>query len=67
MTPKNPRGTLNLEIFRMLQFNAFIIYSSYTTKIYMKNMGGSSRNSIVEKFAFWGSKGPPLGCRFPDS
>ena len=62
MAPKNPRGgTLTLEFFRMLKFDDFISYSSNTTKIYMKNMGGSARNTIVEKLAILGSKGPPLG------
>ena len=66
MTPKNQRGTLTLEIFRMLNFDDFISNSSYTTKIYMKNMGGSARNSKVAKLAFLGSQGPPLGCQFFD-
>ena len=64
MTPKNQRGTLTLAIFRMLNFDDFISYSSYT-KIYMKNMGGSARNSIDEKLPILGSKGPhPLGVSF---
>ena len=63
---KTKGGTLTLEIFRVLNFDDFISYSSYTIKIYMKNMGGSARNSIVEKLAFLGSKGPPLGCHFFD-
>ena len=46
MTPKNQ---ITLEIFRMLKCNDFLMYSSYTTKMYMKNMGGSARNSVVEK------------------
>ena len=40
----------------MLNVDDFIIYSSYTNKIYMKNMGGSGRNSIVEKLAFLGPR-----------
>ena len=52
---------LSLEFFRMLTFDDFIMYSSYPTKIYMKNMGGSARNSIVEKLAFLGS---PWGVIF---
>ena len=39
MTPKNQRGTLTLENFRMLNFDEFISNSSYTTKIYMKTSG----------------------------
>ena len=66
MTPKKQRGTHTLEIFRMLIFDDFIIYSSYTTKIYIKNIGGSARISIVEKLAFWRSNGPPLGGHFFD-
>ena len=64
MTPKNQRGTLTLENFRMLNFDDFMSYSSYTTKIYMKNMDGSARNSIVEKLAFLGSKGTHWGVIF---
>ena len=64
MAPKNPRGTLTLEFFRMLKFDDFIKYSSWTTKIYMKNMGSSARNTIVEKLAILGSKGPPWGVNF---
>ena len=63
MTRKNQKMTLTLEIFRMLNFDDFISNSSYTTKTYMKNMGGSARNSIVEKFAFFGSV-PPWGVNF---
>ena len=33
MTPKNQ---ITLQIFRMLKFDDFIMYSSYTTKMYMK-------------------------------
>ena len=40
------------------------MYSSCTTKIYMENMCGSARNSVVEKLTFLGSKGPPLGVIF---
>ena len=36
------------------------MYSSYNIKLYTKSMGGSAGNSIVEKLAFLGSKGPPL-------
>ena len=61
MAPKNPRGTLTLEFFRMLKFDDFITYSSYTTKIYITSMASSARNSIVEKLAFLGSKGPLWG------
>ena len=64
MTPKNQSGDPYLYIFRMLIFNDFIMYSSCTTKIYMKNMGGSARNSIVEKLAFLESKGPRWGVIF---
>ena len=65
MSPKNQRGTLTLENFRMLNFD-FISNSSYTNNIYMKNMRGSARNTIVEKLALLGSKGPPLGGHFFD-
>ena len=64
MAPKNPRGTLTLEFYRMLKFDDFIMYSSYTTKIYMTRIATSARNSIVEKLSFLGSKGPPLGVIF---
>ena len=58
-TPKYQRGTHTIESFRMLNFDDFMSYSSYTTKIYMKNLGGSAQNSIVEKLAFLESKCPP--------
>ena len=61
MTPKNQ---ITLEIFRMLKCNDFLMYSSYTTKMYMKNMGGSARNSVVEKQAFFEVQGSPLGGHF---
>ena len=64
MDHKNQRGRswpLPSAIFRMLNFDDFISYYSYTTKTYSKNMGGSARNSIVEKLAFLGSSDPPLG------
>ena len=51
-------GTLTLAIFRMLNFDDFISYSSYTTKNYMKNMGDSARKSIYKKLSFLGSKIP---------
>ena len=61
---KTPGGTLTLEFFRMLKIDDFIMYSSYTTKIYITSIASSARNSIVEKLAFLGSKGPPLGVIF---
>ena len=61
MTPKNQ---ITLEIFRMLKFDDFIMYSSYTTKMFIKNMGRSARNSVVEKLAFLGSKGHRWGSFF---
>ena len=64
MAPKNPRGDPYPRIFRMLKFDDFIMYSSYTTKIYITSIASSARNSIVEKLAFLGSKGPPLGVIF---
>ena len=39
MITKNQSVTLTLENIRMLNFDDFINYSSYTTKIYMKSMG----------------------------
>ena len=42
--------------FRMLNFDDFISYSSYSTKIYMILL-----ETIVEKLAFLGSKGPHWG------
>ena len=53
-----------LAIFRMLTFDDFISYSSYTTTIYMKNKAGSARSSVVEKFAFLDSMASPLGVIF---
>ena len=61
---KTQGGTLTLEFFRMLKFDDFIMYSSYTTKIYITSMASSARNSIVEKLAFLGPRVPPWGSFF---
>ena len=61
MTPKNQRGTFTLAIFRMLNFDDFIMHSN------SKLEHGSARNSIVEKLAFLGAKGPLLVGHFFDA
>ena len=61
MTPKNQ---ITIEIFRMLKFDDFIMYSSYTTKMFIKKHGSFGSKLCSWEISIFGVQVSPLGVIF---